>query len=76
MRNNVSQILEWLPEDANIIPGHGALAKKGDLEAYLAMLNYSIDYFGGEIEAGTSLEKLLENGVDEDYASLGWWFYQ
>ena len=71
MRDNISHILGWLPDDANIIPGHGALANKSDLEAYLAMLNYSIDYFDKAIHAGATLEDLLEKGVDEKYASWG-----
>jgi glyoxylase-like metal-dependent hydrolase (beta-lactamase superfamily II) len=71
MRDNISQILGWLPEDANIIPGHGPLANKNDLKAYLAMLEYSIDYFGEQIDAGVSLEKLLKQGVDKKYASWG-----
>jgi len=71
MRNNIAQILEWLPTDANIIPGHGTLATKKELEAYLEMLNYSVDYFGKAIQAGTSLEQLLEQGVDKKYASWG-----
>ena len=71
MRDRITHILEWLPGDANVIPGHGLLSNRSGLKTYLEMLNYSSAYMGKEIRNGTSLDALLEKGVDAKYASWG-----
>jgi len=54
----VQTVLSELPADVKIIPGHGSLATKGDLERYLAMLNGSIAAVEKGIEEGKTVDQL------------------
>ena len=47
-----------LPEDAAVIPGHGAITDVARLEAYIEMLQTVRDRIAGQIEGGASLEQV------------------
>ncbi|TDI14006.1 MAG: MBL fold metallo-hydrolase [Acidobacteria bacterium] len=71
LERNIRKILQDLPEDVILIPGHGPLSKREDLEAYQQMLADSIELVRGKVDQGKSLEEIQEEGVPEDWADWG-----
>ena len=55
----VEKMLADLPADVKIIPGHGPLATKTDLAAYLAMLKETSAIIQKAIDEGKSVEQLV-----------------
>ena len=68
----VDAILAKLPPGAKIIPGHGRLSERKDLEAYRAMLVESRDLVRAWKKRGLTLEQAKEQGMPEKYASFAW----
>ena len=68
----VEAILAKLPQGAKIIPGHGPLSERKDLEAYRAMLVESRDLVRAWKKRGLTLEQAKEQGMPEKYASFAW----
>jgi glyoxylase-like metal-dependent hydrolase (beta-lactamase superfamily II) len=70
----VEKILALCDDDTRIIPGHGPLAAKKDLEEYLAMLRGYRDAVAAEAAAGKDLEAILAGGataaLDEKYGKV------
>jgi glyoxylase-like metal-dependent hydrolase (beta-lactamase superfamily II) len=58
MINAVERILELCNDETKIIPGHGPLSHKGELEGYGAMLREFRDIIAREIAAGRTLEEI------------------
>ena len=63
---NIGNILDTLPEDVSIIPGHGSLSTREDLKAYYSMLNDSISFVQANIKSGKTLIDIQEIGLPED----------
>lgn len=70
----VQAILEMCDDGTRIIPGHGAVATRNDLGAYLGMLRTFRDLVAAEIAAGKDLDTILESGVtaavDEEFGKV------
>ena len=64
---NIEAIIKQLPEDVQIIPGHGPLANKKDLQDYHEMLVATIEYVRKKILSGNSLTEIQEQGLPEEY---------
>jgi glyoxylase-like metal-dependent hydrolase (beta-lactamase superfamily II) len=62
---SVAGVIEQVPADVHVIPGHGPLSSVDDLREYLEMLNESVVFVGQGIEAGKSLDALKAEGVPE-----------
>ena len=71
---NVATVLEKIPADAKIIPGHGPLSSVEDLRAFHDMLEETIGIVHRAVEAGKSLEQAKEEGFPEKYESWSWRF--
>ena len=67
----IATVLEKIPADAKIIPGHGKLSTVEDLKNYHAMLNDTIGYVQKQIAEGKSLEAIKTNGLPEKYKGYG-----
>jgi glyoxylase-like metal-dependent hydrolase (beta-lactamase superfamily II) len=67
----VRGVLERLPPDVKIIPGHGPLSGREDLEAYLEMVEESLALVSVGIEAGKSLKELQAAGMPDQWADWG-----
>ena len=65
-------ILAKLPPGAKIIPGHGPLSERKDLETYRTMLVDSRELVRGWKKRGLTLEQALEEGMPDKYASYAW----
>ena len=68
---NVQNVLDTLPEDVKIIPGHGPLATKKDLERFLATLKETTGLIRGDMKKGTAKRDIQKAGLPERFASHG-----
>jgi glyoxylase-like metal-dependent hydrolase (beta-lactamase superfamily II) len=66
---NVARILELAPADAKVIPGHGPLATRADLEAFHAMLVDTIAIVRKQRDAGKGLDAIRRAGLPAKYRS-------
>ena len=71
LRDNMAQLLEIVDDETKIIPGHGPLATKADLQKYHDYVAETIDYIEGQKSADKSLEEVQEAGLPEKYAPYG-----
>ncbi len=68
---NVERVLQTLPPNVKIIPGHGPLAAREDLERFATMLRETVNLVRTRREAGKTLEQVKAEGVPEQYKSWG-----
>lgn len=71
MIRNLDKILPMLPDDIKVIPGHGALASKADLQAYVIMLKETTVAVQSAIKAGKTLEEIQKAKLIQKYDKLG-----
>ncbi|HVG10388.1 MAG TPA: MBL fold metallo-hydrolase [Thermoanaerobaculia bacterium] len=71
LTENVEKILGQLPADVKIIPGHGPLSTKADLQGYLAMLKETTAHVRQRIEAGKDLKAIQAEGLPEKWKEWG-----
>jgi cyclase len=69
--DNLASIVAMVPADVRIIPGHGPLAAKADLEATLDMIRQTRAAVVGALGRGASLDEVLAQGLDARWASWG-----
>ncbi len=67
---NIAKLLETVPPDAKLIPGHGPLSSVQDLTEYHTMLKDTIARVTAEVEAGKSLADVKKAGLP-GYESWG-----
>lgn len=67
----IGVVLEKIPADAKIIPGHGKLSTVEDLKNYHAMLNETVALVQKQIAEGKTLVEIKTNGLPEKYKSFG-----
>lgn len=67
----VAAVLEKIPADAKIIPGHGPLANVEDLKNFHTMLVETTGLVKQGIAAGKTLEELKSAGLPEKYQRFG-----
>jgi glyoxylase-like metal-dependent hydrolase (beta-lactamase superfamily II) len=70
----VTQILAKLPPDVKIIPGHGPLATRADLEANLRMLEATEAVIQQAIDDGKTLEQIKEEKLLAKWDEYSWAF--
>jgi glyoxylase-like metal-dependent hydrolase (beta-lactamase superfamily II) len=63
----VARVLEDFPADVKIIPGHGALAGRADLELYQRMIKETMQTVKAGIESGKSLEEIQRAGLSAEW---------
>ena len=68
---NINRVIEQMPANVLIIPGHGALANMKDLKAYRDMLEYSIKTVEAGISAGMNLTAIQKKGLGEKVSAWG-----
>lgn len=67
---NVKAMIDAVPLDAKIIPGHGALTNIAGLKSFYKMLNDNIAYVKGLMASGKSLQEVQAKGVLPQYKYL------
>jgi glyoxylase-like metal-dependent hydrolase (beta-lactamase superfamily II) len=68
--NNINKMIQMIPADARIIPGHGKVSTIDDLKDYHAMLVDTTLIVRKHMKAGKSLEEIKKAGLPEKYK--GW----
>jgi glyoxylase-like metal-dependent hydrolase (beta-lactamase superfamily II) len=68
---NLERVLQTLPAGVKIIPGHGPLGGREELERFTAMVRESVELVKGKIAAGKTLEQVKAEGMPEKYKSYG-----
>ena len=71
LTENIEKILGQMPADVKIIPGHGPLSTKTDLQGYLAMLKETTAHVRQRIEAGKDLKAIQAEGLPEKWKEWG-----
>jgi cyclase len=68
---NVEKVLATLPQGAKIIPGHGPLAGRAELERFVATIRETVALVRTRREAGKTLEQVKAEGLPEKFKSWG-----
>lgn len=68
---NLKTVLRRLPAGAKIIPGHGPLSTKSELERYLRMIVASREAVQKAMAAGKSLQRIQTAGLGSDIEAFG-----
>ena len=68
---NVEKVLARVDGDTVIVPGHGDLADKADLERYLNMLQTTSAEVSAALGDGVALDDLIARGLDKKWSSWG-----
>jgi glyoxylase-like metal-dependent hydrolase (beta-lactamase superfamily II) len=68
---NVETALGQIPDDAKIIPGHGALSNKAELKTFLGMLKETTGIVQKGIAAGKDVKAIQAEGLPEQWKEWG-----
>jgi len=71
MINNVGALIQQIPSDAKLIPGHGPLATLADLKAYHQTLVETSNLIQDEMKKGKSVDEIKKTGLPEKYKEWG-----
>ena len=71
MINNVGALIQQIPADAKLIPGHGPLATLDDLKAYHQTLVETSNLIQAEMKKGKSVDEIKKAGLPEKYKEWG-----
>ena len=69
---NVKGILDEIPEDVRIIPGHGPVSSKEDLRTYYRSMSETVPLILEQMQEGKSLEEIQEAGLPEEWKKRAW----
>jgi len=72
--NSQAMMLSWIDDDTRIMPGHGPLASRADLQAMHDMIEACYSDVVSAVAAGQSLDDILDAGVAEEYRGFAWAF--
>ena len=71
LTKNIGKVLDRLPADVKVIPGHGPLATKEGLAAYHRMLVETSRFVREQLAAGNTVEQVKAAGVPAEWKSWG-----
>ena len=71
LAKNIKTIIEQLPADVKIIPGHGPLSTLDDLRAYHRMLIETTEIVRKRMAAGKTLDQIKAEGLPEEWKRWG-----
>ncbi|MBE1302260.1 MAG: MBL fold metallo-hydrolase [Alteromonadaceae bacterium] len=71
---SIEAMIDAANDTTKIIPGHGKMASKADLQNYLAMLKETAAAVKAMKDAGKSLEEAVSTGLDSKWESWSWNF--
>jgi cyclase len=69
--NNIGSLLQKVPADAKLIPGHGPLATHADLKNYHSIIVESSKIVTDAMKTGKSLEDIQKAGLPEKFKEAG-----
>lgn len=68
---NVASVVARIDDATQVVPGHGPLASKAELEAYHAMLVETVAEVRAALDAGKSVDDIVAAGLDAKWAEWG-----
>jgi glyoxylase-like metal-dependent hydrolase (beta-lactamase superfamily II) len=71
MTEGVAKVLAQVPADAKIIPGHGPLSSKADLEKFHRMLVETTEIVQKKMKAGKALAAIQAEGLPDEWKDWG-----
>ncbi len=71
LRDNVAKVLAIVNDETKIIPGHGPLATKADLQSFHDLVAETIEHIESAKRSGKTLEEIQSAGLPEKYAKYG-----
>ena len=71
---NVAKIIDMMPDDVIIIPGHGNMSNMVELKEYHDMLTETITIIWRQMSSHKSVEDLIEKGLPFKYKKWDWNF--
>ncbi len=71
---NVAKVLETLPDDVKIIPGHGPLSSKADLQKFHTVIDECFNSVNEQVKAGKTIQDIQAQGVPVAWKDWGWRF--
>ena len=69
LRDNIADVLGMIDDETKIIPGHGPLATKAELQHYHDQVAESIEHIEGAKQSGKTLEEIQSAGLPEKFAT-------
>lgn len=72
--DSVNRVIAAADADTQIIPGHGPLASKADLQAFADMIAASIEWAKAQKAAGQTLEQMQQQGMPAEFERWSWPF--
>ena len=70
----IGNLLEILPEDVMLIPGHGPLSTIQDLKSYYKMLTETVEHIRNKLNRGQTVEQIQEAGLPASWKGWAWSF--
>ncbi len=68
---NLATVLEMVPDDVHVIPGHGPLTDKAAIRSSLAMIRETRQIVADAIADGLSADAIIEQGLGDEWTSYG-----
>ena len=67
LRDNIAEILGMIDDETKVIPGHGPIATKTELQFYHDQVAESIQFVEDERNAGKTLDEIQSTGLPEKF---------
>lgn len=71
---NIQTVIEMVPPDVKVIPGHGELSNIARMKGYLAMLEATASVVEKALGEGKSLEQMKEEKILAEWEEWSWSF--
>lgn len=71
---NVENIIAMIDDETQVIPGHGDLANRADLQRFVDMIKQTNAEVQHSKKAGNSVEQVVANGLNEKWKAWSWSF--
>lgn len=68
---NIGDLINLIPSDAKLIPGHGNVSTIDDLKNYHQMLVDTVKIVRDQMNAGKTLDEIKKQGMPEKYKEAG-----
>ena len=69
--SGLRSLLEEIPDDARLIPGHGPLSAKKDLSGFVDMLEKTSAIVERRVNEGLGRDEVIERGLPDEWTSWG-----
>ena len=68
---NVATVLARIDDQTIVVPGHGSVANKDDLQRFYRMLGITISAVKSALAAGETVEAIVAQGLGEEWSAWG-----